>query len=239
MRAVHGSVADVIPFSWVDGPGNRFVLFLQGCNLNCLACHNPHTIPLETPRARSESVEDVLSQIRDAMPYISGVTVSGGEATLQHDFIFELFSALKSSPEFHHLTTLIDTNGHAARTVWDQLAPVTDGFMVDLKALDDHTHEYLTAISNARVLESIQYLNSIGKLHEVRLLLVPGINDSDEVLLRTGEWIKALNPDLRIRINLFNNHGVRASAREWKSATQEDRARYQRVLAERGLVNVS
>ena len=238
MKAHHCSIADVIPFSWVDGPGNRFVLFLQGCNFNCLACHNPHTIPLETPRAKSEDLDDVLTQIRDAMPYISGVTVSGGEATLQHAFIKELFTAIKTNPEFRHLTTMIDSNGHATRDVWDELVPVTDGVMLDLKALDDEVHRFLTNVSNDIVLESIKYLHSLGKLYEVRLLLIPGINDSDEQLRETVHWLYDLDPDLRIKINHFTNHGVRALARDWTSASDAMKLNYRTVLESAGMANV-
>lgn len=239
MKAHHCSVADVIPFSWVDGPGNRFVLFLQGCNFNCLACHNPHTIPLETPRAKSEDLDDVLTQIREAMPYISGVTVSGGEATLQHAFIKELFTAIKNNPEFRHLTTMIDSNGHATRDVWDELVPVTDGVMLDLKALDNEVHRFLTTTSNETVLDSIKYLHGLGKIYEVRLLLIPGVNDSDEQLQETAHWLHELDPALPIKINLFNNHGVRALARDWPVATQDDRIRYEAILREHGMAVIA
>ena len=95
-------VADIIPFSWVDGPGNRFVIFLQGCNFDCKACHNPQTIPLDSVHAKRMSVDELLEQIRDAMPHISGVTVSGGEATLQAEFVYSLFLKLKTAPDTRH-----------------------------------------------------------------------------------------------------------------------------------------
>ena len=77
MSPALGLVADVVPFSWVDGPGNRYVLFLQGCNFGCTACHNPHTIPLATPRARVVSVPEMLDDVRRVRRFLSGVTVSG------------------------------------------------------------------------------------------------------------------------------------------------------------------
>ena len=89
-------VADVIQFSWVDGPGNRFALFLQGCNFDCKGCHNPQTIPLESIHARTVTPESMLDEIKRAVPHISGVTVSGGEATLQPRFVYELFAAIKA-----------------------------------------------------------------------------------------------------------------------------------------------
>ena len=176
------------------------------------------------------SIDEVLNQIRQSMPYISGVTVSGGEATVQLEFVAQLFRELKSCEEFAELTTFIDSNGNATKEIWDQLAPYTDGVMLDLKALDDQKHIELTGSSNAAVLESIRYLDSIGKLYEVRLLLVPGHNDSDKVLIDTAVWLRSVNPQMRIKINAFKTHGVRALAREWPEVSDEDLARYKEIV---------
>ena len=230
LKAHLSQVASIIPFSWVDGPGNRFVLFLQGCNFNCLACHNPQTIPLHTPLASLMSVHEVLEEIRAAIPYISGVTVSGGEATVQFEFVVELFKEFKRGAEFAGLTTFIDSNGSAGQHVWEALAPYTDGVMLDLKALDEESHIALTGSPNTAVLESIKYLDSIGKLYEVRLLLVPGRNDSDEVLIKTAIWLKSVNPEMKITINGFKSHGVRAQARNWPEVCDRDLARYHSII---------
>ena len=229
-KAHQAHVASIIPFSWVDGPGNRFVLFLQGCNFNCLACHNPQTIPLHTPRARTLDVPEVLDEIRSAMPYISGVTVSGGEATVQHEYVLKLFKEIKTLREFSHLSTFIDSNGNTPEAIWDSLAPFTDGVMLDLKALDNEVHIALTGSSNTVVLESIKFLNSINKLFEVRLLLVPGQNDSDEELIKIAAWLKGINPQMKIKINAFKPHGVRATAREWPEVNQDDLLRYHSII---------
>ena len=226
LKAHQAQVASIIPFSWVDGPGNRFVLFLQGCNFNCVACHNPQTIPLHTPRATVMDVPEVLAQIRESMPYISGVTVSGGEATIQHEFVLELFKQIKHDAQLEKLTTFIDSNGNTPQQVWDYLAPFTDGVMLDLKALDNDRHIALTGSTNAVVLDSIKYLDSIGKLYEVRLLLVPGQNDSDDALINTAVWLKGVNPAMKIKINAFKTHGVRAEARQWPEVSDEDLVRY-------------
>lgn len=172
------------------------------------------------------NVPEVLEEIRAAMPYISGITVSGGEATVQHEFVAELFAEIKRHSEFSGLTTFIDSNGNAPQQVWDSLAPFTDGVMLDLKALDDASHIALTGSSNEVVLESIKYLDSINKLFEVRLLLVPGQNDSDEELIKTAIWLKGINPDMKIKINAFKSHGVRASAKDWPEVSDEDLTRY-------------
>ncbi len=231
MKALPAQVASFIPFSWVDGPGNRYVLFLQGCNFNCLACHNPQTIPLNTPRATELSVTQVLDQIRESMPFISGVTVSGGEATVQHHFVAELFTAIKASDELSSLTTFIDSNGNTPVEVWDQLASVTDGVMLDLKSLDNKHHRELTGSSNESVLESIKYLSALGILYEVRLLLIPGHNDSDEQLINTLVWLKGVDPLMRIKINAFKTHGVRAAASHWPEVNDDDMNRYKRIIS--------
>ncbi|MBF8252545.1 MAG: Radical SAM domain protein [Actinobacteria bacterium] len=175
-------------------------------------------------------VPEVLDDIRAAMPYISGITVSGGEATVQHEFLLELFEEIKRLPEFAHLTTFIDSNGNAPEYIWESLAPFTDGVMLDLKALDDASHIALTGSSNEVVLESIKFLDSINKLFEVRLLLVPGQNDSDEELIKTAVWLKGINPDMKIKINAFKSHGVRAAARDWPEVGESDLIRYRSIF---------
>ena len=232
-------VADIIPFSWVDGPGNRFVIFLQGCNFDCKACHNPQTIPLDSVHAKRMSVDELLEQIRDAMPHISGVTVSGGEATLQAEFIYSLFLKLKTAPDTRHLTTFIDTNGSAGTGVWDLLIPVTDGFMVDLKAFSDALHLELTGASNLPVLASIRYLAESGKLYETRLMLVPGINDDAHDLSSIATFLTGIDPSMRIRVNHFHRHGTRSPAHDWPEADDHRKSEYQRVLVSAGATNVA
>jgi pyruvate-formate lyase-activating enzyme len=231
-------IVKTIPFSWVDGPGNRFVIFTQGCNFNCIACHNPQTIPLHTSRAVDRDVESLLAEIRTAMPFISGVTISGGEATLHSEFILDLFSRMHDDPELETLTRYIDSNGSASIELWRKLIQVTDGVMLDLKVLDDEKHIALTEHSNAEVLESIKYLAENGSLHEVRLLLIPGINDSDEELEATAKWLMEVDPNMQVRINAFSNHGVRALARDWQPAESDKMADYFALLTSFGVRNL-
>jgi YjjW family glycine radical enzyme activase len=278
-----GLVADVIEFSAVDGPGNRFVVFLQGCTFDCLACHNPFTINpcvdcgdcvvtcpsgalsvddlgkvrwdaatctggdtcLEvcphdaTPKARTLAVTDLLDRIRPAAPFLSGITVSGGEATNQPVFVRDLFAAVRS--EFGRLTCFVDTNGDTDPATWDLLDPVMDAAMVDLKCLDDDLHRQLTGASNGPVLESIRLLAARGKLFEVRLLLMAGVNDSDDLLTRTGQWLAAVNPHLRVKVIGYRAHGVRPSPLPLGEPSPAQRAHYADVLrgvADFGLVVV-
>ena len=206
-------VADRLAFSCVDGPGNRFVIFLQGCNFDCVACHNPQTIPghgpVEGHHPEHRSVEDLLDEIRRATPFISGITVSGGEATQQPAFLRALFAGIRADPDLDALTCFVDTNGACELSVWDDLAPVMDGAMVDLKCLDDAIHQEMTGESNERVIASIEHLHRLGRLHEVRLLLIAGVNDSTELLVQTAEWLAEVDPCMRIKLIGFRSHGAR------------------------------
>lgn len=235
MKTVNSLVADTIPFSWVDGPGNRFVFFFQGCNFDCVMCHNPHTIPLASVHARTYDVDAALTAIRGAMPFISGVTTSGGEATLQHTFIAECFAAIRRSPDLAHLNLMVDSNGYADRAVWDVLIPVMDGAMIDLKTLDPQRHLQFTGKPVEPVLASIEQLAAAQRLYEVRLLLAPGHNDSDADLRAIARYLTGVDPDVRVRINRFNTHGVRQPAAEWTNATEADGERYREVLADAGV----
>jgi pyruvate-formate lyase-activating enzyme len=208
-----GLVADTIPFSNVDGPGNRFVVFLQGCNFDCIACHNPQTIPGHAPieghHPRRMTVEDLLIEIRRAAPFLSGVTVSGGEATQQPAFLHALLSAVSTDPALTRLTTLIDSNGACSTSVWDLLAPAMDGAMIDLKCFDPAIHLEMTGQPNEQVLTSIRHLGDIDRLQEVRLLLIAGVNDDPGLLQCTGEWLAGVDPTMRVKVIGFREHGTR------------------------------
>ena len=233
MRSTPVRVADVVPFSWVDGPGNRYVVFLQGCPFDCIACHNPETIPPHRPDTRHTDVDEVLEEIRAVEPYLEGVTVSGGEATGQWRFVRELFRGMIADPQLARLSTYVDTNGHALR-----LVPVTDGFMVDLKALDPVVHHELTGRGNELVLDSIRYLHRRGRLAEVRLLLVPGHNDDADQLARTARWLVDLDPGVRTVVIGFRRHGVRPEHADLPEATPELLDTASGVLRDAGLRDV-
>jgi pyruvate formate lyase activating enzyme len=218
-----GFLADTITFSNVDGPGNRFVVFLQGCNFDCIACHNPQTIPLAHGDHFRTTIDDLLPRIRRAAPFLSGITVSGGEATLQPDFLVDLFTAVKANHDLARLTCFIDSNGSTDDATWQRLAPVTDGTMIDLKCLDPAIHQQMTGQSNEPVLHSIRLLHWLGLLYEVRLLLIPGVNDDPALLARTGEWLAAVDPTMRVKIIGFRRHGARPHDPELAESTHDHR----------------
>lgn len=209
-----GLVAGTISFSNVDGPGNRFVVFLQGCNFDCIACHNPQTIPGHEPvdghGPQRLAVEDVLGRIRRAAPFITGVTVSGGEATQQPAFLGRLLAAIKADPALARLTCFVDSNGACELSVWDELAPVMDGAMIDLKCFDPEIHRRMTGQHNDQVLASIRHVHALGSLYEVRLLVLAGVNDDPALLHRTAEWLAQVDPQMRLKVIGFRSHGARS-----------------------------
>ena len=162
-----------------------------------------------TPLSRMIQLDGLLKKIEEVVPFISGITVSGGEPTLQADFVASLFGSLKCSEKLGHLTTFVDSNGSATRGVWDRLLPVMDGAMIDLKALDATTHLEMTGVDNVAVLDSIRYLAEWQRLYEVRLLMVPGRNDSTEAVARTAEWLYNVDPGMRVKLIGFRQNGVR------------------------------
>lgn len=213
-RPPTGYVADTVSFSNVDGPGNRFVVFMQGCNFDCVACHNPQTIPGHGPvegfHPRHLAVPELLASIRRSVPFISGITASGGEATQQAEFLHTLFEAVHADPELTHLTRFVDSNGACDLQTWNMLAPVMDGAMIDLKCLDPVIHQRMTKMDNAPVLASIRHLYELGLLYEVRLLLLAGVNDEPGLLRATADWLASLDPGLRVKLIGFRAHGARA-----------------------------
>lgn len=230
-----GHISKYLSFSLVDGPGNRFVLFLQGCNFDCVACHNPQTIPTGEKHGSFLTVSDVIETIRPDAMFLSGVTVSGGEATQQPDFVVALFSGIKEDPELAHLTTFIDSNGSASLAVWEQLAPVLDGAMIDLKAFDPELHIALTGQGNDAVLDSIRHLYKIGLLYEVRLLIASGSNNSPEGIKQTAKWLESLNSGIHIKVIGFRRHGVRSSARDLEEPSFVELAFVENQLRQEGL----
>lgn len=150
-----------------------------------------------------------------------------------------LFSYIKSDPELNYLTTFIDSNGSATQEIWAGLAPVTDAVMLDLKVFDNAKHIELTGKSNSQVKESIRYLAAIGKLYEVRLLLIPGQNDSLAELTATSRWLMEIDPQIRVKVNAFKSHGVRGKAKNWPNVSESELANYREILASSGVVNLA
>ncbi len=239
-RRSPGLLAGTVPESTAAGPGRRFVVVLQGCTFNCLVCDHPATIPhREVEGSRWVDVDELVESIRAVHPRISGVTVAGGEATCQWPFVVDLFGALGDDEELSGLTRLVHTNGDAHATVWELLGPWMDMAVVELKAFDPLVHRFLTGQDNARVLATVELLAARRQLHEVHLLLVPGVNDSDRELLRTADWLQRVAPGVPLRLRGFRPEGVRRLAEGFDEMSPDELRRAVATLSLAGVVEVT
>ncbi len=179
-------------FGTVDGPGIRFVIFMQGCSLKCKYCHNRDTWDL--CGGTEYTLEEVLEKIEKYKNYFipsgGGVTVSGGEPLLQIKFVTELFTILKNK----NIHTAIDTSGNFIITEdIKKLIDLTDLFLLDIKCINDEICKDLTGVSNKLELNFARYLSSIKKDMWIRQVIVPGITDKEEDLIKLREFINSLN----------------------------------------------
>lgn len=185
---MQGRIHSIETFGTVDGPGIRFVLFMQGCALQCAYCHNPDS--WDTGGGRAVSVEEILDEIEPYLPYYrksgGGITVTGGEPTLQAPFVASLFKACKERWGLH---TALDSSGFCEPSHADELLAVTDLVLLDLKQMNDAKHTVLTSQSNERILRFARYLADRGQTVWVRHVLVPGITDHYDDLVSLGQFI--------------------------------------------------
>ncbi|MDO4681477.1 MAG: pyruvate formate lyase 1-activating protein [Lautropia sp.] len=192
-RHYHGTatVHSVESCGTVDGPGLRFVLFLQGCLMRCLYCHNRDTWDMHPDTAREMSVDEVMKQVLSYRHYLKatggGVTASGGEPLLQDEFVRDWFRACAA----HDIHTCLDTNGYARHYdhILDDLLDHTRLVMLDLKQIDPEIHKALTGIPNTKPLRFARHLAERGQPVRVRYVIVPGYTDDDRSAHRLGEFI--------------------------------------------------
>ena len=168
----------------VDGPGLRFVVFMQGCPLRCAYCHNPDTwaLPGQAPDCQCLTPEETLQRILRYRPYIKngGVTVSGGEALMQPDFVRELFGLLKQEG----IHTALDTSGVGDLKAAAQVLKYTDLVLADLKACDDAAYKKLCGASMDQVLAFLRLTEAMDVPLWIRHVVVPGFNDSEDRIRR-------------------------------------------------------
>lgn len=215
-----GRIFDIKRGSTKDGPGIRTSVFLKGCPLRCVWCHNPESQSPEPQRAastgevcgREMSVDEVMREVLADKPFYGtagGVTFTGGEPTAQPDFLIALAAAAKA----RGVSVAVDTCGYAPWDVFARLLPVTDLFLYDVKCLDAVRHRELTGVDTAQILENFSRLSAAGARIWVRCPLVPGLNDSDADLSALRTFVAAHPRIERVEICPYNPMGLEKYAK--------------------------
>lgn len=210
-----GRVHSVESFGSADGPGVRYIVFLKGCNMRCKYCHNPDTWAKcgENDGAKLMTPQEVLKTAMRYKAYwkqTGGITVSGGEALLQIDFVTELFKLAKEKG----VNTCLDTSGNPFTVEepffgkFNELMKYTDLFMLDIKHIDDEEHKKLTGQTNKNILDMAQYLSKNGKKMWIRHVLVLGITTDERYLKQLREFIDTLKTVDRVEVLPYHTLGV-------------------------------
>lgn len=271
-----GYVNKVIPFSNVDGEGNRMAIFLQGCNFNCLYCHNPETINRcdncgtcvsacktgalsfvngkveydilrcvncdcctytckknSSPKITKITASELMKKVEKVKNFISGITVSGGECTLQRDFLKELFTEVKKLG----LTTFIDTNGSMPLYKDIELLKVTDKTMIDLKAFRVEDNKMLTGLTNETVIENIRKLGKMDKIYEIRTVVVPDVLDNIHTVDMGSKLLAEVNPNIQYKLIKYRPMGVRKDLLETTVPSNDYMKELEAIAKANGIMN--
>lgn len=209
---MHGRIHSIETFGTVDGPGIRYVVFMQGCILRCQFCHNADTWEIGT--GKQMSVSEIVDDIQSYLPYMKssggGITVSGGEPLLQLPFLIELFKACKK----HGIHTALDSSGgcyskaDAFQEQISELIQYTDLVLLDVKQIDRKKHMKLTGMPNDHILEFAEFLSDHHIPVWIRHVLVPGITDIDDDLSRLGTFIGGLSNVEKVEVLPYHKLGV-------------------------------
>lgn len=260
--ALTAPVNKIIPISTVDGPGARTSIFLQGCNIACLYCHNPETQRLcihcgicvphcpsqalrienktvtwdikrctqcdtcvavcphfASPKVKHMSPEEVMQLIQPNMPFIRGITVSGGECTLYPEFLTGLFTLAKTQG----LHCLIDSNGMVDLSQYPDLISVLDGVMLDIKAWDPETFSALTgADENTVMKKNLSYLANQNRIEELRIVYLPNYVDASNILHGVSEILGDCIQHTELKLIAFRNVGVKGVLSDTETPSAEE-----------------
>ena len=213
---MEGRVHSLETFGLVDGPGVRFVVFMQGCAMRCQYCHNPETWSGDSAEVQRFEPKALFERIYRYRRYWGrdgkngGITVSGGEPLLQMEFVTEFFQKAKKIG----VHTALDTAGQPFSMEpeflqkFDALLEVTDLVILDLKEIEDDKHRALTGKTNQNILQMATYLSDHGKPMWIRHVLVPGLTDDPEGLKKTGAFIASLRTVERVEVLPYHTLGL-------------------------------
>jgi len=190
-----GKIHSIETGGMVDGPGIRYVIFAQGCPMQCIYCHNPDTWNNSCKRAKSLSVDELVSDIIKYKSYFKhsggGITLSGGEPLLQKQFALELFKQCKA----HGIHTALDTSGYDTKIddITRELLRYTDLVLLDIKSISPATFKKITKRNIDKTLDFANYLAVHNVPTWIRFVLIPDINDNASEIHELGKYIATLN----------------------------------------------
>ena len=198
-----GYINSIETMGLVDGSGIRFVVFMQGCTLRCLYCHNPETWTLKN--GIEITPEELIEKIKRYKPYFEdngGVTFSGGEPLLQPDFLIETMKLCKNN----NIHICLDTAG-VGTTKDEEVLKYTDLVILDVKATTEEDYKKITSIPIKRVENFVRLCNKMNKKMWLRQVIVPGINDDEESILKLKEYIKKIKNIEKVELIPYHTYG--------------------------------
>lgn len=238
-----GRIHSVETFGTVDGPGIRYVIFFQGCPLKCKFCHNRDTWNLND--GKEMTVEELVTDIKKYIPFMEasggGVTISGGEPTLQLDFLLNLLKELKKL----NLHIALDTSGfvHINNPNIKKVLEYIDLVLFDLKIINPIKHMDLTSVNNDRILSFVKFLDNENISLWIRHVVIPTITDNEKDIKALAEFILSLKSVERVDLLPYHSMGrykweaIEGSypLEKIKDATEGDVLRFQNILYKYGL----
>ncbi len=204
-----GNIHSFETFGTKDGPGIRFVLFMQGCPLRCLYCHNVDTWNMANANYIF-SVEEVMQKILNIKSFIKtgGVTISGGEPLLQNEFVNELLIQCKKNS----IHTALDTSGYIFNDNVKKTLENTDLVLLDIKHINKDKYKNLTGVKLINTLKFLDYLSKIDKKVWIRYVLVPGLTDDKEDITILAMYLTQYSNIEKIEVLPFHQMGIE----KWK-----------------------
>ena len=215
-----GIVLDVEHSATKDGPGIRTVVFLKGCPLRCIWCHNPESwsFRIETTDdpvrggklvyGKERTVADVVEEVLGDKPFYAasggGLTLSGGEPLAQAKFAAALLRATKEAG----VHTAVETCGHLPRTVLEEVRADVDLWLYDIKGMDGELHKKHTQVDNALILENLRWLDGQGAKIVLRCPMIPGLNDGEANLRALGALADSLKSVFQVDVEPYSPFGV-------------------------------
>jgi pyruvate formate lyase activating enzyme len=237
--SVTGKIHSVETLAALDGPGLRYALFLQGCKMRCLYCHNPDS--WSTLRGKEISVDSVIQDVLSYTSFLKngGLTISGGEPLLQPEFTLSLIKEAKRN----NIHTALDTAGSVSLELSKEILDKVDMVLLDIKSVEKEQHIRLTCQSNDNTLATLDYLESIHKRVWIRHVLVPQITQDDSLVHKLGKFLSSysciesvdLLPFHQLGSYKYKELGIPYALKGTSETSQSELLHFQIILESYGL----